>query len=120
MRLSPDEWMYRIVGDGYDTARRHAVDAVQWEIAARALSLGVNVILENGFWSRSERDNYRARATSMGVSTKLHFLDVPLDELRRRLRMRNVESPPDTFHITEADLMKWAKSFEYPTVEELR
>lgn len=111
--------MYRIVGDGYDTARRHAVDAVQWQVAARALSLGVNVILENGFWSRSERNIYRERASSLGAKTKLHYLDVPLNELRRRLRLRNETLPPDTFHVTKANLESWAKTFNVPTAEEL-
>lgn len=105
--------MYRIVGDGYDQARRDAVEAVQREIAARALSLGVNVILENGFWSRSERDSYRARATAIGVQTKLHYLDVPLEELKRRLAKRNVALPPDTFHVSEDDLVKWARGLMY-------
>ena len=64
VRLAPDEWMARIVGDGYDEAKRAAVEAVQWEIAARALRLGVDVILENGFWSSSECDDFRARPSA--------------------------------------------------------
>src|SRR5258708_33469428 len=94
VRLAPDEWMARIVGDGYDEAKRAAVEAVQWEIAARVLSLGVDVILENGFWSRRERDEVRARARALGAATKLHYLDVPREELLRRLAMRNAALPP--------------------------
>src|SRR5260370_40596523 len=89
LRLAPDEWMAGIVGDGFDEAKRAAVEAVQWEIAARALSLGVTVILENGFWSRQERDGYRTRAAALGADAKLHFLDVSRDELLRRLALRN-------------------------------
>ncbi len=73
LRLAPDEWMARIVGDGYDESKRAAVEAVQWEIAARALSLSVDVILENGFWSRSERDDFRARAAALGADTRAAF-----------------------------------------------
>src|SRR5438105_13613634 len=89
LRLAPDEWMARIVGDGYDDAKRAAVEAVQWEIAARALTLGVDVILENGFWTRADRDDFRARASAVGARCKLHFLDVGRDELVRRLADRN-------------------------------
>ncbi len=120
LRLCPDEWMYRIVGDGYDQKRRDAVEAEQWNIAARALSLGVNVILENGFWERSERNTYRERAKSLGVPVKLHYLDVPLDELKRRLAKRNASLPPDTFHVSETDLVKWAQRFDVPTAEEMK
>jgi hypothetical protein len=119
LRLEPDEWMARIVGNGYDEAKRAAVEAVQWDIAARALSLGVSVILENGFWSRAERDDYRARASVLGVGTKLHFLHVPYDELLRRLAQRNSVLPSDTFPINEAQLESWSKLFEPPTADEL-
>jgi len=68
----------RIVGDGYDEAKRAAVEAVQWEIAARALTLGVNVILENGFWSRSQQDDFRSR------SLKLNSICIQFGSSRRR------------------------------------
>jgi predicted kinase len=119
LRLAPDEWMARIVGDGYDEAKRAAVEAVQWEIAARALSLGVDVILENGFWSRSERDDYRSWAAAAGAETRVHFLDVPRDELLRRLARRNAALPPDTFRVDEAQLDLWSSWFEPPTPDEL-
>lgn len=119
VRLTPDEWMARIVGDGYDEAKRAAVEAVQWELAARLLSLGLDVILENGFWSRSERDEFRARAAEAGAACRLYFLDVPHAELWRRLAARNAALPPDTFHVTEAQLDLWSSGFEPPTPDEL-
>lgn len=119
LRLAPDEWMARIVGDGYDEAKRAAVEAVQWEIAARALRLGVDVILENGFWSRAERDDFRARAAALGADTRLHFLNVPRNELLRRLASRNEAAPKDTFRVNEAQLDLWSKWFEPPTPEEM-
>jgi predicted kinase len=119
LRLAPDEWMARIVGDGYDDAKRAAVEAVQWEIAAQALRLGIDVILENGFWSRSERDDFRARAAAVGADTSLHFLDVPRDELLRRLALRNAALPEDTFRVNQAQLDLWLTWFEPPTPDEI-
>jgi predicted kinase len=119
LRLSPDEWMARIVGEGYDEARRAAVESVQWEIAGRLLALGIDVILENGFWSRSERDGFKARARALGAETKLYFLDVDRNELLRRLALRNVALPRDTFHVDEALLNSCINSFERPTPDEL-
>lgn len=119
LRLAPDEWMARIVGDGYDEAKRAAVEAVQWEVAARALSLGVAVVLENGFWSRRERDDFRSRAAALGAETRLHFLDVPREELLKRLALRNAALPPDTFRVSAAQLDAWSRSFEPPTPDEL-
>ncbi|MGP0076420.1 MAG: AAA family ATPase [Bryobacteraceae bacterium] len=119
LRLTPDEWMARMVGDGYDEAKRAAVESVQWDIAARVLSLGVDVILENGFWSRSERNDFRARATALGARTQVHFLDVPRDELLRRLALRNAALPADAFHVTGEQLDLWSSQFEPPAPDEL-
>jgi predicted kinase len=119
LRLAPDEWMARIVGDGYDEAKRETVEAVQWEIAARALSLGVNVVLESGFWSRRERDDVRSRAAALGADAKLHFLDVSREELSRRLALRNAALPPDTFHVDDVQVDLWLSRFEPPTPDEL-
>jgi predicted kinase len=119
LRLAPDEWMARIVGSGYDEQRRAAVEAVQWEIAARALVLGIAVILENGFWSRSEREDFRSRAAALGAETRLHFLDVPREELLRRLALRNATLPMDSFRVDERQLDLWSRGFEPPTPDEL-
>jgi predicted kinase len=119
LRLCPDEWMARIVGDGRDEAKRASVEAMQWEVAARVLTLGLDVILENGFWSRTERDDYRRRAKAAGAETKVHFLNVKQDELQRRLKLRNAALPIDAFHVKPAELDLWWTWFEPPTAEEL-
>lgn len=119
LRLTPDEWMQRIVGDGYNDEKRAAVEAIQWEIAEQVLRLGMDVILEFGFWNRKERDDFKAKAKSIGAATRLYFLDVPRDELHRRLQERNKNLPPDTFPIKETDLDEWIKQFEVPMPEEL-
>jgi predicted kinase len=119
LRLTPDEWMQRIVGDGYDEEKRSQVEQVQWEIAARVLSLGLNVTLDFGFWSRGERDDFRARAAALGAKSVVKYLDVALDTLKERLAMRNTALPSDTFHVHEHDLVAWTKLFEPPSSDEL-
>jgi len=119
LRLSPDEWMARIVGDGYDADRRVAVQKVQWEIAQRVLSLGVDVVLEFGFFRRQERDFHRAGAEALGAAVRVCFLDVPREELLRRLTERNANLPPDTFAVSEQHLDLCSTWFERPTADEL-
>ena len=116
--LTPDEWMARIVGDGYDEKKRAVIEKIQWEIAQQALHLGVDVILECGNWTRKERDELRTQAKNTGADVKFYFLDVPHDELMRRLRERNKNLPPHTFHIKESDLEEWMTKFEPPTPDE--
>ena len=125
LRLTPDEWMRPLYGDAIDDAAfldrcRTPVESVQWQIAARALELGIDVVLDFGFWSRAERDDFRARATKPGARTVVKFLDVPLELLSRRLAARNVDLPPGTFRVTQEQLKTWSKWFEPPTDDEMR
>lgn len=116
--LMPDEWMYRIVGDGYNDEKRAVVEKIQWEIVEKVLKLGIDVIWEGGSWNRKERDMVKEKVKNIGATTKLYFLDVPREELLRRLRERNVNLPPNTFHIKESDLEEWMNVFEGPTADE--
>jgi len=123
LRLSPDEWITRILEDPSDTVEldrlRDPVESLQWDVAQKALSLGVNVILENGFWARQERTMFQSKARALGVNVELHFLDVPKDELWSRLNKRNSNLPDGSFIVTKEQLDSWWSSFEPPTADEL-
>jgi len=98
---------------------RTPVETIQWEVAKRALTLGVNVVVENGFWSRAERSRYRSQAEELGARVELIYLKVERDELWMRLSNRNENLPPGTFVVTEEQLDLWLTWFEPPTTEEL-
>jgi len=121
LRLSQDEWVSRLFGASavHNNRVRESIKDVQWDIAAQALQLGVDVVLDWGFWGRSERDDYRERVSTLGVTFELHYLDVPRQELWRRLEARNAALPPDTFPIDEAMLDIYCAMFQPPTTEEI-
>lgn len=120
LRLCPDEWMQQIVRCRLDDEEaREAVEAAQWRVAARALALGLNVVLENGFWTRRDRDAYRACAREIGAEVVLHFLDAPREELKRRLAHRYASVPAGGFRITPEMLDLYASGFEPPEADEL-
>jgi GrpB-like predicted nucleotidyltransferase (UPF0157 family)/predicted kinase len=120
VRLAPDVWMARIVGDGWDHERRERVEEVQWALAERFLTLGLSVALENGFWRRTEREAHRTRASELGADSSLIFCDATRDELKRRLVARNADLPPDTFVVTPEQLDEMWPHFEPPSEDELR
>ncbi|MCG8273922.1 ATP-binding protein [Aquamicrobium sp. NLF2-7] len=119
IRFSPDEWLSRLGIGFYDEAGRDKVERLQWELAQQLLRHGNDVVLENGFWSREERDRYRAVADKIGATTKIHFLDVPLAELKLRIARRNHTRDPDTPEIDPSSLDEWAGLFEPPNDDEL-
>ena len=123
LRLTPDEWQVALFGQDAEEpehdARHSLIEAMLWKIASRALELGTNVILDFGFWAREEREDYRLRAKQLGASSEVHFLDVPTDELIRRLMARNSQSSPTSFYIPEEMMKPWIVFFQRPTPDEL-
>jgi predicted kinase len=81
--------------------------------------LGTNVILDFGFWAREEREDYRLRAKKLGASSEVHYLDVPEDELLRRLEKRNSRPSQESFLISEEAMKPWIAFFQKPTPDEL-
>lgn len=124
LRLTTDEWHLFLYGHDVDTpahdARHAKVEQIMWTVAARVLALGTDVILDFGCWAREEREDFRARARALGADFKLHFMDVPLDELKRRLDERNKTAGSAVFFISDENLRAWAAVFQPPDADELR
>lgn len=119
VRFSPDEWLYELGLDFYDDEARIRVEKLQWQFAQELLKSGNSVILENGFWLKIERENFRSIASQWGITTKIHFLDTSLKELENRLIKRNKLFIPTVPKVNPDNLAKWAALFEPPTKEEL-
>ena len=62
VRLCPDEWMASMGIDLRDEAARDGLEVMFWRLAQDLLRLGQSVILESGFWLRSDRDEKRLGA----------------------------------------------------------
>jgi predicted kinase len=130
LRLTVDEWHVRLFGNDVSddsdeadfskhNARHQAIESLLWEVAERSLTLGVDVILDFGFWTRRERDELRARAHGLGAGFEIHFADASEEQLLERIRARNAQLPPGTFHIPEIKLKEWMHLFEPPSPDEL-
>ncbi len=123
LRLNTDEWHISLFGQDAEeqehNARHIIIETMLWKVASRALELGTNVILDFGFWAREEREDYRFRAKELGASSEVHFLDVPTDELMRRLMARNSQSSPTSFYIPEEMMKPWIGFFQRPTPYEI-
>jgi len=123
LRLTPDEWQVPLFGQDAEEpehdARHSLIEALLWKIASRALEVGTNVILDFGFWAREEREDFRLRARQLGAGSEVHFLDVPAEELLRRLAVRNSLGSGESFYIREEAMQPWIALFQRPTPDEL-
>jgi predicted kinase len=127
LRLTPDEWMCPLYGESIcepDALDRwnichERIESIQWELAERSLSLGVNVVLDFGVWAREERDYFRTRASAVGARSELIFFDEPLDVLKERVKARNLATGSATYLISDTELDHWWGLFQRPAEDEL-
>jgi predicted kinase len=112
VRFTPDEWMGRLFGDNPPAAifqeKAAAILEIMEPLWLRCLTLGVDVVLDYGFWRRSERDRARHLAGEAGANTLLYALSCEEEEALRRVSVRNADKPhrlfiaPETFALLKA------------------
>jgi predicted kinase len=115
VRFTHDEWMNKLYGENPPLENfadyYSRVHDLIWIYAARLLELKQDVIVDFGFWSRSSRDEARAKARAVGADTKLYFLDAPEDVLKARVRKRN-ESLQGSLYIDDHAFELFKSRFE--------
>ncbi len=119
IRFCPDEWIADLSVDLFNEEARTKLEARLWSLGQQFLKLGHSVILENGFWSCSERDELRQQAAKLGADSEIHFFDVPFEELLRRLEIRNKSGGHGTVPLTRTHMEGYAKLFQAPDATEL-
>ena len=119
VRLTKDEWLWALGPTPWATTTQEKVNRQLWQLAQEILRLGLSVVLDFGASARSERDQMRSVARGLGVGVELHFLDVPVDELWRRIEARNSEPPWDGYPIRRSDFDGWQRMFQAPDAVEL-
>jgi len=95
LRMSADDWMDSLAINNHEEEWRTKIEALQWQLTKRLLTLGQSVIVEWGTWGKWERDLLRTEACALGARVELYYLTAPLEELFRRIQQRNMENPPD-------------------------
>ena len=123
LRLTPDDWIDTLYGEDLP---REKLDAVRqpiedhaWFLADMTLRKGIDVILDFGFWGRSERDDYRARGEALGARVEIVYVEVSWEELVERLEKRNSALGPGEFYVGLEEARRNWDLFQVPTSDEL-
>lgn len=119
VRLNVDEWVAALGADFFDDSFRHKLEARLYEHGLTLLERGQSIILEDGFWTRTERDNHREVAHKLDVDIQMHYFDVPFGELCRRLEFRNALGAHGTVPISKELLTICQSMFQPADKEEL-
>jgi predicted kinase len=97
LRMTPDEWQIALFGDQNPPDKRDLVEGKLIQLGMRAAELGVNVVLDFGFWSKDERSALRWIASTVGARGRVVYLPIDPDEQRRRITTRFATTPDETF-----------------------
>ncbi len=119
IRICTDDWLVDLTIDLFDERVRDALQNRLYRLCKELLSHGQDVILEDGLWIRSERDEKRKDAAESGAQTEMHYFDLSFDELWRRLEMRNATKAVGAVPITREQLVRYWSIFERPSLHEL-
>ena len=123
IRFTHDEWMVRFYGTDppahlFETYSRAVTEQIDL-LWPRCLELGVDVVLDWGFWSRVEGDETVDKARGCGGDAVLYRVTCPEHVARARLRARNENLDIDLL-ITVATYETLKARFEPLAPEEKR
>ena len=119
MRLTKDEWMKALYGDGNPSSASDVIEGRLISIGLRALELGINVVIDFGLWSRDERSALRHAAAERGAAVVVLYFPISASEQKERAEKRLAASGHETWPMSDAELAEWASRFEVPTAGEL-
>jgi predicted kinase len=119
LRLTKDEWMKALYGDENPSSASDVIEGRLITIALRALTLGVNVALDFGLWSRDERSALRYAGDHAGANVVMWYAPIAFEEQRRRHDIRISADPHSTWPMSDDELITWARAFNVPTPGEL-
>jgi predicted kinase len=88
-----------------------------WNLARQLITLGVDVVLELGFFTRAQRTRIRELAAGEGIEVAIHVLEVPREERRERVRARNRGSATFTIEVDDA-MFDWAERYYEPLADD--
>lgn len=126
VNLNQDEITIAIFGSSFYIEHRglyfkYTQKVCDW-IFKKALEfakVGVNIVIDNGFWSKKERDNLRCFFSDGGVVCELHYIDTPEKQRILNITKRNEEilgGKHDFYLMQDEEIYHF---FEPPTDDEI-
>lgn len=122
--LSCDEVVFSLFGEDFGERHEEVTNRVKKYLckkAAEIAHIGGNVILDWGFWSRTERQHMRRFFEIGEIRTVLYYVDVTDEEWHRNIKCRNdsvLNGNIAEYYVDAALAEKSAAQFEIPDENE--
>lgn len=122
VRITKDEWSIRLIGndptiDGYADWDRKIIDLSR-DFAFYLAEKGIDVILDEGFWEKEQREEMKLRINAIGAKCVTYYVECPIDVARKRTVGRNDNLTGNSFRISNEMFDGYLKYWEPPTKDE--
>ncbi len=123
--LSSDEVMNDLFNHNNDERHDEIAEAIHAYLhkkAAEIIRAGCNVILDWGFWRKSDRALVTEYYSSQGISVEWHYIDISDREWAENIRERNKkieEGTSSDYYVDEGLFNKVNTIFEIPDKAEI-
>ncbi len=122
VRITKDNWSICLIGndptiDGYADWDSKII-GLSRDFAFYLAGKGIDVIMDEGFWARSERDEMKEKIEKIGAKCLLYYVECPIEVARKRVVGRNQNSKKDSFEISNEMFDGYLKYWEPPAADE--
>lgn len=123
--LSVDDITLTLLGqNGGDTLDVYVEKLEQYffQKSVEIVETGINVVLDWGFWTKTERDFAKQFYGSRGIEYEFHYISINDEEWYCRLDKRNKdvqEKKSDAYYVDEGLAEKFKSIFEIPGKDEI-
>ncbi|MGA7670596.1 MAG: ATP-binding protein [Nitrolancea sp.] len=122
VRITKDQWSIRLIGndpsiDGYAAWDRKII-GLSRDVAFYLTEKGIDVIIDEGFWAKEERDELKRKIAAVGAKAVIYYVNTPIETIRDRVVKRNSRLTVDSFKISRELLDQHLMSWEPPDEDE--
>lgn len=122
IRITKDEWLIKLFGhnprikgfEEYD----EKICELSNNIAFKFVEHGLNVIIDDGFWVKKQREEMKKRIKKAGAKAVLYYVKCPMDVMKERVVNRSNNLTKDSFEIDEELFDSYVKYWEPPGKDE--
>jgi predicted kinase len=122
VRITKDEWSIRLIGndptiDGYAEWDQKIIELSR-DFAFHLAEKGIDVIMDEGFWGKEEREELKRRIRVTGAKAVMYYVDTPIETIRERVAKRNDNLTKVSFKISREMLDNYLINWQPPGEDE--
>ena len=122
VRITKDEWSIRLIGndptiDGYAQWDQKII-GLSRDFAFYLAEKGIDVIMDEGFWAKEEREELKRRIHAVGVKAVMYYVETPIEMIWERVAGRNNFLTKDSFKISREMLDNYLRYWQPPSEDE--